>query len=112
MAQLRHDYPEFKALNTEVFVIVPNGLRTIAKYVADNPTPYPILSDKGAKVAEKYDTGPKRIPVVKFTYFKPGVFLVDDTGVIIYTNYLSSYIKEPDNREPLGVLARLTVESA
>ena len=109
MAQLRHDYQEFKALNTEVFVIVPNGPKTIAKYVEENPTPYPILSDKGAKVAGRYNTQPKRIPVVKFTYFKPGVFLVDTTGVIIYTNYLPSYIKEPDNKEPLGVLARLTV---
>ena len=64
MAQLRHDYQEFKALNTEVLVIVPNGLRTIAKYIENNPTPYAILSDKGTKVAEKFNTTPKSIPVV------------------------------------------------
>jgi peroxiredoxin len=109
MAQLRHDYQEFKALNAEVFVIVPNGPKTIARFVTDHPTPYPILSDKGSKVAAQYHIAIKHLPLIAAAYFKPSVFLVDKTGKIIYTNYHTSYIKEPDNREPLAVLARLPV---
>lgn len=107
MAQLRHDYAEFKALNTEVLIIVPNGPKMIEKYVVENDTPYPILSDKGSEVTEQYGIQAKRIPLVNFTHFKPGVFLVDTTGRIIFTNYLASYIKEPDNEQPLAMLAGL-----
>jgi peroxiredoxin len=107
MAQLRHDYQEFRAFNTEVFVIVPNGPKMIARYAGSNATPYPILSDKGAKVAEGYGIGTRQGPLIRIATFKPGVFLVDTTGRIVYINYLTSYIKEPDNREPLAVLAEL-----
>lgn len=109
MAQLRHDYGAFQALNAEVLVIVPNGPRTIARFLEDHPTPYPILSDKGAKVAGQYDINTKRVPLVNFTHFKPGVFLVDQTGTMIYANHLASYIKEPDNDEPLAVLERMAL---
>jgi len=105
MAQLRHDYQKFQALNTEVLVILPNGPRMIEKHVRSNSTPYPVLSDKGAKIAEQYGIDTKR--VVLLTAFTPSVFLVDKTGKICYTDYLTSYVKEPDNHEPLTVLARL-----
>lgn len=109
MAQLRHDYDEFKALNAEVLVIVPNGPKMIERHVESNGTPNPILSDKGARVAEAYGIGTRRAALIGFTALKPGVFLVDTTGHVIYTNYVASYIKEPDNREPLGVLEGMAV---
>ena len=103
MAQLRHDYPKFSALKSEVLVIVPNGLKMIERHVRDNATPYPILSDKGSRVAEQYAI--ERINAVAFTALMPSVFLIDQSGRIIYSNYLNSYIKEPDNHEPLALLA-------
>jgi peroxiredoxin len=108
MAQLRHDYQEFQALHTEVLVIVPNGPKVIEKHVTGNHTPYPVLSDKGAKVAEQYGIDIKRAALLDWAAFKPTVFLVDGTGRICFTNYLNSYIKEPDNKEPFAVLARLS----
>jgi hypothetical protein len=42
-----------------------------------------------------------------FCSFTPSVFLIDQMGKILYTNYQTSYIKEPDNQEPLAVLAEL-----
>lgn len=50
MAQLRHDYDKFTALNTEIFVMVPNGLFMIKRYLKHNPTPYLILADKGSHI--------------------------------------------------------------
>lgn len=109
MAQLRHDYQEFQALNTEVLVVLPNGPKMIEKHVRSKATPYPILSDRGAKVAQQYGIETKR--TVLITAFTPSVFLVDQTGTIRYTNYSTSYIKEPDNHEPLTVLAQWANES-
>ncbi|MBN1665769.1 MAG: redoxin domain-containing protein [Anaerolineales bacterium] len=105
MAQLRHDDAAFRALQTKILVIVPNGPKMIARYVQENANPYPILSDKGAKVAQQYQINTRR--VIMIAAFTPSVFLVDQTGKIRYTNYATSYIKEPDNQEPLAVLAKM-----
>jgi peroxiredoxin len=109
MAQLRHDYQKFKALNTEVLVIVPNGPKMIGRHVIQNETPYLILSDKGAKVAAQYAIDNRQVILLQI--FTPTVFLVDTSGVIRYASYGTSYIKEPDNRGPLAVLAQLRSES-
>jgi peroxiredoxin len=109
MAQLRHDYSKFKALNTEVLMVVPNGPRLIEKHIKVNATPYPILSDKGAKVAAQYFIDTRR--AVRLDFFPPSVFLVDQMGKILYTDYLTSYIMEPDNQEPLAVLTQLKVNN-
>jgi peroxiredoxin len=102
MAQLRHDYPEFKALNTRILLMVPNGTRTIERYLRDHPAPFEILTDKRAEVAGQY------LQVRQFfSLGTPCVFLVDRTGCIRYTHYAKSMISEPDNREPLAVLAGL-----
>jgi len=105
MAQLRHDHAQFKALNTQVLMVVPNGLKLIKKYITANQIPYPVLSDKGAKVAAQYFIDTRRIILLSF--FPPSVFLIDQMGKILYTNYQTSYIQEPDNQEPLAILAEL-----
>ena len=109
MAQLRHDYEQFQAFNTEVVVIVPNGPRMIERYVRVNDIPYPILTDLRSKVAREYAINIRNAVVI--TAMKPTVFLVDGSGKILYSNYLNSYIKEPDNREPLEVLGKLFLVS-
>lgn len=103
MAQLRHDYPKFEKLNTEILVMVPNGPRMIAGYLKAHPTSYPILIDKGAKTAGQY------LQVKQFfSLGTPSVFLVDTTGHIRYAHYAKSMIEEPDNEEPLAVLKGLS----
>ncbi len=105
MAQLRRDYPEFKAANTEVLVVLPNGPKLIARHVSRHAPPYPILSDKGAQVAEQYAIHPKQTMLL--TTMTPTVFLIDTNAVIRYASYGTSFIKEPDNAEPLRVLAQM-----
>ena len=92
-------------MNTEVLVVVPNGLNSIEKYVNSHTIPYPILSDKGSVVTGQYSINKKR--AILLTAFKPSVFLVDQTGKIRYTNYSASYTSEPDNQETLDVLVKM-----
>ncbi len=101
MAQLRHDYDQFKALNTEVLVMVPNGPRMIERYRQQCHPPYPILVDKGSKVADTYFQ-------TKTMFFigNPTVFLVGKCGEVLYVHYAKNPIEEPDNREPLSVLSQ------
>jgi peroxiredoxin Q/BCP len=103
MAQLRHDYQHFQALQTEILVMVPNGPKTIARYLHNHDIPYPILSDKGLQVAGRY------FQVKRFLLAgTPTVMLVDKTGHIAYAHYATSLVEEPDNQEPLAVLSGLT----
>jgi peroxiredoxin len=102
MAQLRHDYQKFKNFNTEVLVIVPNGPKMIERHYNSNNPPYMILSDKGSKVAAQY------FQVKHFLSLgTPTVFLVAKAGEILFTHYATSYLEEPDNNEPLAVLAQM-----
>lgn len=102
MAQLRHDYEKFKALNTEIIVMVPNGPFMIKRYLNRHPTPYIILTDKGSRVAGQYAQ-------IKqfFALGTPTVFLVDREGKIAYAFYANSVIEEPNNQAPLEVLAKM-----
>mgnify|MGYP001769635351 CR=1 FL=1 len=108
MAQLRCDYQQFKASNAEVLVIVPNGSKMIRRFVDITRTPYPIWSDKGAKVAAQYGIDTRQLVLLQA--FAPTVMVVDPSGVLRYTSYGSSYIQEPDNRDPLAVLGQLQIE--
>lgn len=102
MAQLRHDYAKFTALNAEILVMVPNGPFMIKRYLKNNPMPYPILTDKGSQVAAQF------FQVKRFFAFgTPTVFVVDQLGIIGYAHYADSVIEEPGNQEPLAVLAKL-----
>ena len=102
MTQLRHDYAKIQALKGEVLVMVPNGPKMIARYLNSHDIPYPILADKGSKVAGQYFQT-KHF----FSFGTPTVFVVDKTGVIRYAYYASSLIEEPGTKEPLTVLAQL-----
>ena len=104
MAQLRHDYQEFAALNAEIIVIVPNGPMMIQRYLNKYQTPYTILTDHRSQVARLYGQEKQF-----FILGKPAVFLVDQMGKIAYTHYGESVIKKPDHRELLAVLARMEV---
>ena len=107
MAQLRRDYFKFKALDTEVLVVLPNGPVMIKRYRATHVTPYPVLTDRGAKVMKQYGIELHRFVVM--TALPPTVLLVDRAGKIRYTNYQRSYVLEPDNNEPLAVLEGMKV---
>ena len=102
MAQLRHDYDKFTALNTEIILIVPNGPFMINRYLKKHSTPYRILTDKGSQVAGQYAQ-------VKqfFALGTPTVFLVDQNGKIAYAYYAKSVLEEPANEAPLAVLTTL-----
>lgn len=84
--------------------MVPNGPFMIRRYLSKNPTPYPVLTDKGLKVAGKKYFQVKQF----FAVGTPSVFVVDQTGRIAYAHYASSVAEEPGNEEPLAVLSGLS----
>lgn len=106
MAQLRHEYEQFRATNTEILVMAPNKPASLAKYVAAHPTPFPILSDPGARVAEQY--GIETIHAPFLTFFIGSMFVVDRGGRIRFADYNVPLVARPDDNRALAVLAAMT----
>lgn len=102
VAQLCHEYEQFRATNTEVLVMAPNRPASIARYLNAHPTPFPILSDLGARVAELY--GIEAIHAPFLTVFVGAMFVVDQAGRIRYVDYSVPLISRPDDNKPLAVL--------
>ena len=109
MAQLRHDYEKFQALNTEGLVMVPNGTHSIAKHTNRYAPPYPVLSDKGSLVARQYRIPIRQVPLLKVAVMTIAVFLIDQSGIVRYAYYPKSYIEEPASEPPLAVLRQLAM---
>ena len=82
--------------------MVPNGPFLINRYLKNNPTPYIILTDKGSKVAAHYFQ-------IKqfFAVGTPSVFILNQKGKILYTDYSTSIKDEPGSDNPLAVLTEL-----
>lgn len=108
MVQLRRDYQKFQELSCEVIVMVPNGPFLITKFRDVNRIPYPILTDRGARVAASYGIETKTLGIGLLPdMLTPSVFLVDRAGVVRHTNYCDSYLEEPENEAALSVLKQL-----
>jgi peroxiredoxin len=105
VAQLRHEYPQIQATNTEVLVLAPNKPASLAKYVAAHPTPFPLLSDAGADVAERYGIEALHLPFLPL--FVGALFVVDRGGRVRYADYAVPLVARPDERAALAVLAGL-----
>ncbi len=103
MTQLRHEYEQFQATNTEVLVMAPNRPASIARYLNAHPTPFPILSDASARVAESY--GIEAIHAPFMTVFIGAMFVVDQAGRIRYADYAVPLVSRPDDSKPLAALA-------
>ncbi len=105
VAQLRHEYEQFRATNTEVLVMAPNKPASIARYLNAHPTPFPILSDPGARVAELYGIEAIRAPFL--TVFIGAMFVVDRARCIRYADYNVPLVRRPDDNPALAVSATL-----
>ena len=102
MAQLRHEYDQFRATNTEIIVIAPNKPASIARYVKAQPTEFPILSDPGARTAELYGIEAVHAPFL--TVFIGAMFVVDQDARVRYADYNVPLVSRPDDNKALAVL--------
>lgn len=102
MAQLRQEYEQFAATNTEILVMAPNKPASLARYIGANPTPFPILSDPDARTAEMY--GIETIHAPFLTFFIGSMFVVDRGGIVRFVDYNVPLVRRPDDHGAMAVL--------
>jgi len=108
MAQLRQDYQEFAARNTEVIVVGPEGKDAFAEYWREHSLPFIGLPDSKAVVLKRYG---QEVNLFKLGRM-PAQVIVDKTGIVRYAHFGHAMSDIPDNCELLALLDGLNQEES
>lgn len=100
LAQLRQDYPRFQALETEVLVIASDTQGNARSYFQRNELPFPGLVDETHATYNLYDVQSRLLSLGQ----RPGLFIVDKSGVVRYAYVGTQQWEIPPNSEVLAQL--------
>ena len=105
MAQLRQDYSQFVARNTEVVVVGPEDAKAFAAYWQKESLPFIGLPDSTASVLKLYG---QEVNLFKLGRM-PAQVLIDKAGVARFVHYGHSMSDIPDNQEILALVDEMAV---
>jgi peroxiredoxin len=100
MAQLRQDYSQFVARNTEVVVVGPEDAKAFAAYWQKESLLFIGLPDSTASVLKLYG---QEVNLFKLGRM-PAQVLIDKTGVARFVHYGHSMSDIPANQEILALV--------
>lgn len=100
MAQLRQDYDEFVAQDTEVVVVGPEGAEAFSMYWKQNKLPFIGLPDPTHSVLKRYG---QEVNLFKFGR-QPAQVTIDRNGQVRFVHYGHDPSDIPSNEEILTLL--------
>lgn len=100
MAQLRQDYDEFVAQDTEVVVVGPEGAEAFSMYWKQNKLPFIGLPDPTHTVLKRYG---QEVNLFKFGR-QPAQVTIDRNGQVRFVHYGHDPSDIPSNEEILTLL--------
>ena len=100
MAQLRQDYDEFVAQDTEVVVVGPEGPEAFSMYWKQNKLPFIGLPDPTHTVLKRYG---QEVNIFKFGR-QPAQVTIDRNGQVRFVHYGHDPSDIPANEEILTLL--------
>jgi peroxiredoxin Q/BCP len=100
MAQLRQDYDEFVAQDTEVVVVGPEGAEAFSMYWKQNKLPFIGLPDPTHTVLKRYG---QEVNLFKFGR-QPAQVTIDKNGQVRFVHYGHDPSDIPSNEEILALL--------
>ena len=103
MAQLRQDYTQFQAEDTEILVVGPENSNAFSKYFQENNLPFTGLPDPKHNVLKTYGQEVKLFKLGRM----PAQVIIDKTGTVRYVHYGHSMSDIPENEEILSLLREL-----
>ena len=108
MAQLRQDYPEFVARQTEVVVVGPDRAEAFAKYWEKENLPFIGLPDPKRKVLKLFG---QEVNLFKLGRM-PAQVIIDMEGIARYAHYGKSMSDIPANQELLALIDEIMKNQA
>jgi peroxiredoxin len=106
MAQLRQDYQNFQALDTEVLVVGPEGPKSFQSYFRDHNLPFPGLPDPRHNVLKLFG---QEVNLFKLGRM-PAQVIIDREGVARFVHYGKSMSDIPENQELFSLIEALNEE--
>ena len=106
MAQLRQDYDQFAAQDTEVIVVGAEGANAFANYWRENNLPFVGLPDPTHTVLKRYG---QEVSLFKFGR-QPAQVTIDKSGRVRFVHYGHDPSDIPANAEILETVERLNAE--
>src|SRR5512147_913148 len=100
MAQLRQDYDEFVAQDTEILVVGPEGADAFSLYWKQNKLPFIGLPDPTHTVLKRYG---QEVSLFKFGR-QPAQVTIDKSGYVRFVHYGHDPSDIPANTEILELL--------
>ena len=100
MAQLRQDYTEFVARDTEVVVVGPEGAEAFEKYWQNEDLPFIGLPDPKHSVLKLYG---QEVNLFKLGRM-PAQVIINKEGIAQYVHYGKSMSDIPANEELLALI--------
>lgn len=108
MAQLRQDFAQFTARDTEILVVCPEKLVDVRRYWERERLPFLGLADPDHTVAGAYE---QEVSLFKLGRM-PTLTIIDRRGAIRYEHHATWMNDIPENKTLLDVLDALNVEWA
>lgn len=106
MAQLRRDYSKFKAQDTEIVVVGPEGSDSFKMYWQSHKLPFIGLPDPNHSVLKRYG---QEVNLFKLGRM-PAQVLIDKQGIARFAHYGYSMSDIPENDEILQTIQALSNE--
>ena len=106
MAQLRQDYDNFMAQDTEVVVLGPENAFAFSLYWKSHKLPFVGLSDPKHTVLKLYG---QEVSLFKFGR-QPAQVSIDKTGTVRFVHYGHDMSDIPKNAEILEILQNMNLE--
>jgi peroxiredoxin Q/BCP len=108
MAQLRQDYDQFTAQETEIIVVGPEDANSFSAYWKNHNLPYIGLPDPNHTVLKRYG---QEVSLFKFGRM-PAQVLIDKQGQARFIHYGHDMTDIPANEEILDLLKIMNAQSA
>lgn len=106
MTQLRQDYEQFLARETEILVVNPESTAEVKAFAKSLDLKFPMLVDPGHEVANRYG---QEVNLLKLGRM-PALVVLDRDGIVRYEHRGGSMMDTPKNNDVLAVLDRLNIE--
>ncbi len=98
---MRDDIERFTEIGAQVVAIAPHSKESVAKFVSDNPYPFPLLADSGHRVFDAYDVASRMLSLGQ----RPAVFVVAPDGIVQFDSVGTQQWQIPSNDAVLAELA-------
>ena len=105
MAQLRQDYDQFVAQDTEIIVVGPEGINAFASYWQENDLPFVGLPDPNHTVLKLYG---QEVSLFKLGR-QPAQVMIDKNMHVRFVHYGHDPSDIPANAEILDLLQKMNI---